>query len=62
VGGLTEDPKKQGRKTANQVAGRAQNSYGKAIDGMKDFAIEAPITAMLSALGVGLVLGWALRR
>jgi uncharacterized protein YjbJ (UPF0337 family) len=62
VGGLTGDAKTQGRGKVNQAAGQSQNSYGHAIDGVRDFATEAPIPAMLSALVVGLVLGWMLRR
>jgi uncharacterized protein YjbJ (UPF0337 family) len=62
VGGLTGDAKTQGRGKVNQAVGDAQNTYGQALDGVRDFATEAPVAAMLSALGVGLVLGWMLRR
>jgi uncharacterized protein YjbJ (UPF0337 family) len=62
VGGLTGDAKAQGRGRANQAAGQAQNTYGQAIDGVREFATEMPVTAMLCALGVGLVRGWMLRR
>jgi uncharacterized protein YjbJ (UPF0337 family) len=62
VGDLTGDAKTQARGKANHAAGQAQNAYGQAIDSLKDFATETPIAAMLSALGVGLVLGWMLRR
>jgi uncharacterized protein YjbJ (UPF0337 family) len=58
VGSLTGDAKTQERGKANQAAGQAQNTYGQAIDRVRDFATEAPVSAMLSALGVGLVLGW----
>jgi uncharacterized protein YjbJ (UPF0337 family) len=62
VGGLTGDAKTQGRGKASQGTGQVQDNYGHVIEGMKDFATEAPVTAMLSALGLGLVLGWMLRR
>ena len=62
VGGLTGDAQTQARGKANQAAGQAQNAYGQAVDGLKDFATSDPIAAMLSALGVGIVIGWMLRR
>jgi uncharacterized protein YjbJ (UPF0337 family) len=62
VGGLTGDSQTQARGKANQAAGQAENAYGKAIDGLKDFATSDPVAAMLSAVGVGIVIGWMLRR
>jgi uncharacterized protein YjbJ (UPF0337 family) len=62
VGGLTGDAQTQARGKANQAAGRTQNAYGQAVDGLKNFATSDPIAAMLSALGVGIVIGWMLRR
>jgi uncharacterized protein YjbJ (UPF0337 family) len=62
IGGLTGDAQTQTRGKANQAAGQAQNAYGQAVDGLKDFATSDPIAAMLSALGVGIVIGWMLRR
>ncbi len=62
VGGLTGDAAVQARGKVNQAAGQAQNAYGSAIDGVKGFVEETPIAALLSALGVGIVLGWLLRR
>ncbi len=62
VGGLTGDAATQARGKANQAAGQAQNAYGAAIDALKEFATETPVAALLSALGVGIVVGWMLRR
>ncbi len=62
VGGMMGDATTQARGKVNQAAGQAQKAYGSTVDGLKDFAVETPITAMLSALGVGIVLGWVLRR
>ena len=62
VGGLTGDAQAQARGKANQASGQAQNAYGQAIDCLKGFATSDPIVAMLSALGVGIVVGWMLRR
>jgi uncharacterized protein YjbJ (UPF0337 family) len=62
VGGLTGDAATQAHGKVNQAAGEVQNAYGSAVDGLKNFATETPIAAMLSALGAGIVVGWMLRR
>jgi len=62
VGGLTGDAATQLRGKANQAAGQAQNLYGQAIDGVSGFAREEPLTALLTALGVGVLLGFVIAR
>ena len=62
VGGLTGDSSVQARGKANQAAGQAQNTYGQMVDEVTSFAKDQPVTALLSAAGVGLVLGYLLRR
>ena len=62
VGGLTGDSSVQARGKANQAAGQAQNAYGQMVDEVTSFAKDQPVTALLSAAGVGLVLGYLLRR
>ena len=62
VGGLTGDSSTQARGKANQAAGQAQDMYGQAVDGLKTFASDQPLVALLSAMGVGVVLGFLLGR
>jgi uncharacterized protein YjbJ (UPF0337 family) len=62
AGGLMGDATTQIRGKADQVAGKAQQAYGQAVDGVKDFAHEKPIGALLAAMGVGVALGFALGR
>ncbi len=62
VGGLTGDTSTQARGKANQAAGQAQNLYGETLDTMRNFASDQPLTALLSALGAGAVLGLVLAR
>ena len=62
VGGLTGDSSTQARGKANQAAGQAQDMYGQAVDGLKTFASDQPLVTLLSAIGVGVVLGFLLGR
>jgi uncharacterized protein YjbJ (UPF0337 family) len=62
VGGLTGDAATQARGKVNQAAGQAQQAYGAAIDDIKDFTATQPLTALLTAMGVGVVLGFILGR
>ena len=62
VGGLTGDSSTQARGKANQAAGQAQDAYGQMIDEVTSFAKDQPVAALLSAAGVGLVLGYLLGR
>jgi uncharacterized protein YjbJ (UPF0337 family) len=62
VGGLTGDADTQARGKANQAAGMAQDAYGQAVDQVSGFVTEQPVAAMLSALGLGLVLGMLIAR
>jgi uncharacterized protein YjbJ (UPF0337 family) len=62
VGGLTGDAATQARGKVNQAAGQAQQAYGAAIDDIKDFTTAQPLTALLTAMGVGVVLGFILGR
>ena len=62
VGGLAGDASTQVRGKVNQAAGQAQNLYGQAMDGVTEFAKEEPITALLTAVGVGLLLGFVIAR
>ena len=62
VGSLTGDSSTQVRGKANQAAGTAQDMYGQAVDDLRDFASDQPAVALLSALGVGVLLGFLLGR
>ena len=62
VGGLTGDSSIQARGKANQAAGQVQDTYGQMVDEVTSFAKDQPVAALLSAAGVGLVLGYLLRR
>jgi uncharacterized protein YjbJ (UPF0337 family) len=62
VGAVTGDAETQARGQVNRVAGAAQNAYGQTIDGVREFASEQPVTALLSALGIGLIIGLLLGR
>ena len=62
VGGLTGDTSTQLRGKANQASGQAQDYYGQVMDEVMGFAKDQPVAALLSAAGVGLVLGYLLRR
>jgi uncharacterized protein YjbJ (UPF0337 family) len=62
VGAVTGDMQTQVRGQANRAAGAAQNAFGQAVDGVKDFASDQPVTALLSALGIGVIIGMLLGR
>lgn len=62
AGGLMGDAATQFRGKADQVAGKAQQVYGQAVDGAKSFTHEQPIGALLTAMSVGVVLGFVLGR
>jgi uncharacterized protein YjbJ (UPF0337 family) len=62
AGGLTGDAVTQLRGKAEQVAGKTQRAYGQAVDGVRDFAQDQPVGALLAALGVGVALGLVLGR
>jgi uncharacterized protein YjbJ (UPF0337 family) len=61
VGGLTGDAAMQARGKVNQVAGEAQQAYGDSIERIKDFTVEQPGKALAAALGIGVIIGFALR-
>ena len=62
VGRLTGDASTQIQGKAEQAAGMAQDTYGQVVDGVKSFAADKPVGALLAALGVGVALGLVLRR
>jgi uncharacterized protein YjbJ (UPF0337 family) len=62
VGAVTGDKATQARGQANRAAGAVQNAYGQAVDGVRDFASDQPLVALLSAMGIGVVIGLLLNR
>jgi len=62
VGRLTGDASIEIRGKAQEAAGIAQNAYGQVVDEVKGFASDKPVVALLAAMGIGVVLGFALRR
>lgn len=57
VSGLTGDAATQARSKVDEVAGKAQNMYGQAADGIRGVASDQPMMTMLAAAGLGIVLG-----
>ena len=62
VGAITGDKATQARGQANRAAGAVQNAYGQAVDGVRDFASDQPLVAVLSAMGIGIIIGLLLNR
>ena len=62
VGAVTGDAATQVRGQMNRAAGAAQNAYGQTVDGVRDITTAQPIIAVLSALGIGVIIGLFLGR
>jgi uncharacterized protein YjbJ (UPF0337 family) len=62
VGAITGDADTQARGQVNRAAGAAQEAYGQAMDGVRGFATDQPIAALVTALGVGVIIGLLLGR
>jgi uncharacterized protein YjbJ (UPF0337 family) len=62
VGAVIGDRATQTRGQINQAAGSAQDAYGQAVDGVRSFASDQPIVALLSAITLGMVLGFLMAR
>jgi len=62
VGAVTGDKATQARGQANRAAGAAQSAYGQSVDGLKEFASDQPLVALMSAMGIGFVIGILLGR
>jgi ElaB/YqjD/DUF883 family membrane-anchored ribosome-binding protein len=46
----------------NEAAGQAQDAYGRTVDEVKEFTQAQPFMALLFAMGVGILIGFALAR
>ncbi|MDB5362217.1 MAG: CsbD family protein [Rhodospirillales bacterium] len=63
AGALGGSARTELRGRAREAAGEVQQTYGAAIDAVRGFAVEQPITALLAAAGVGFLVGlFAARR
>ena len=62
AGGLTGDGPTQARGKVNQAGGQAQNTYGQLADGVRDFTSDQPLVALITAVGIGAILGFVIGR
>jgi uncharacterized protein YjbJ (UPF0337 family) len=62
VGSLAGDKATEVRGAARQAVGEMQNLYGNAVDSVRTYTNEAPVTALLIAGGIGMALGILLSR
>jgi uncharacterized protein YjbJ (UPF0337 family) len=62
VGDIAGDAKTQMSGKAREFSGRAQQTYGQVVGGVRDFATENPIGAVVGAAGLGVLLGLLLTR
>jgi uncharacterized protein YjbJ (UPF0337 family) len=62
IGEMTGDAATQLEGKARELAGRTQQSYGDALNMVRDFASTNPIATVAVAIGAGLLLGALLSR
>jgi uncharacterized protein YjbJ (UPF0337 family) len=62
VGAVMGDAATQARGQMNRAAGSAQNAYGQAVDEVRNFASGQPLAALMTAMGLGIVIGFLLGR
>jgi uncharacterized protein YjbJ (UPF0337 family) len=62
AGGLTGNTATQVRGKINQAAGQAQQAYGDTIDEVTEFTKDQPLVALVTAMGVGVILGFFMGR
>ena len=63
VGGATGDAGTQAMGKVRQAAGKLQQSYGDAVDSVREAAADNPIATLAVAVGLGFLLGalWSRR-
>lgn len=57
VGRVAGDQETEGRGMAQEAIGQAQNLYGNAVDSVRGYTNEQPLSALLIAGGIGMALG-----
>lgn len=62
VGSLTGGSPTQAGSKAKQRAGQARRMWGQAVDGVRDFTADQPFVAVLTAAGLGAVVGFLTNR
>ena len=62
IGSVTGDARTQVEGDGRQAEGQMQQSFGEAMDTLRDFTAGNPVGALLAAGAVGLVLGMFLTR
>jgi len=62
VGGLTGDTATQAEGKLNQAAGKAQRTFGAAVDDLIDNVKEKPFIALGVVAGASFLLGFAARK
>jgi uncharacterized protein YjbJ (UPF0337 family) len=63
IGGATGDVGTQAEGKLRQGLGKAQRTYGDAVDGFREAAVENPLATLAAVAGVGFLLGvlWSRR-
>jgi uncharacterized protein YjbJ (UPF0337 family) len=62
VEALTGDAVTKAQGTADEAAGKAREVQRRAVDEVKNLVPTMPVAALLSAMGVGIVVGFFMRR
>lgn len=62
IGGLTGDDELQAQGKFNQATGQAQKVIGSFAEDLRDNVVDQPLTALAIVGGLGLALGFLLRR
>jgi uncharacterized protein YjbJ (UPF0337 family) len=62
VGALTGDAITKAQGTAGEAAGKAREVQRRAVDETKNLVSTMSVAALLSAMGVGFVVGFFVRR
>jgi uncharacterized protein YjbJ (UPF0337 family) len=57
VGSVVGDEQTEGKGMAQEAVGQAQHLYGNAVDSVRGYTNEQPLSALLIAGGIGVALG-----
>jgi uncharacterized protein YjbJ (UPF0337 family) len=63
VGAAVENPGLQAKGKARQAAAKVHQTYGEALDSLRETAVSNPIATLATVAGIGFLLGvlWARR-
>lgn len=62
LGSVTGDEETEGKGMAQEAIGQAQHLYGNAVDSVRGYTNDQPLSALLIAGGIGMALGVLLGR